>query len=513
MMRAIVMAIDNITNEILFVGSLYKNPELFIQYGSYVRSKYDFADEATKFFYDNAEIMYNTHTQTFNKTTISTYFASDIAKLNQYKKFGGYKTISKWIDLAVVEDIEKTFEILKKYSLLREYERQGFNIERIVNNKKFESLKALDVYRMIRNITDHVNTVIMTNQESEILNEDMTTMVNQNLITPDMGIHFPFPIINDTFRGIKLETMMCTGMLSNAGKSRFMFRIIANLALEKKQKVGVLLNEMTTIKMRLCLLLTCINNDEFKRLHGVNITKKEKEVALGIYHDIKGNQIKRKTDEWGEFLESAEEYQRRLCAESPEYNNVIKVAKWIEQETKGLIFAKDVSSCYDDKSLEHEIRKMNLLHGVNYFFYDTLKQDTSAMGDWAALKATTTMLSQLTRELKIFMYASCQLTDDANYIKPHELTSSQIGASKGIKHVLDSLLFFKEINNSEKQKYAYLQNNPDYGEGVPCELRDDRRYYLCVIDKNRDGDKKKIVFEVNLDLNTWNELGELVLKR
>ena len=67
--------ISNIPNEILFVGSIYKQPDLLIEYGQFVRSKYDFYDEVTRFFFDNAEIIYKTRTQTFNKTTISTYFA------------------------------------------------------------------------------------------------------------------------------------------------------------------------------------------------------------------------------------------------------------------------------------------------------------------------------------------------------------------------------------------------------------------------------------------------------
>lgn len=506
------MAVENITNEILFVGSIYKQPDLLVEYGAYIRSKYDFVDEATRFFYDNAEIMYKSHTQTFNKSTILTFFASDTTKLNQFKKYGGYKILAEWVKLAVVEDMPKTYEVLKKYSLLREYERQGFNVERILNHKKFETFSAIDIYRLIRGMTDRVHTVIMTNQESEILNSEVSDMVNQCLITPDMGIHLPFPILNDSFRGIKYSTMMCTGMLSNAGKSRFMFRILANLALIKKHKVSVLLNEMSVIRMKQCLLVTCINNDEFQKLHGVKITKREKEIALGLYHDDKGELISRQRDEWGEFIESAEDFRARLNTYSQEYRNVIKVAQWIEQETEGLIYAKDVSSCYDDKSLEHEIRKLNMVNGVKLFFYDTLKNDTSTMGDWAALKATTTMLSQLTRELDIFIYGSIQLTDEANYIKPHELTSSQIGASKGIKHVLDNLLFFKEISPAEKKKYAYLQHNEDWGEAIPCDLQEDKRYYMCIVDKNRDGDKKKLIFEVDLNLNTWNELGEMTLK-
>ena len=266
--------IANVTNEILIVGCIYKQPDLLIEYGAYIRSKYDFSDEATKFFYDNAENMYYHHTQTFNKTTINTYFASDTSKLNLFKKFGGFKTISNWIDLAVIEDMDKTFDVLKKYSLLREYQRQGFNVDKIIEHKRFDTFNALDIYRMVRGMADRVHTVILTNQESEILNTNITSMVNEHLLVPDMGIYLPFPILNDLFRGIKYKTMTCVGMLSNAGKSRFMFRILANVALVKKQKVGVLLNEMTIERMRLCLLVTVINNDEFKELHGVNITKK-----------------------------------------------------------------------------------------------------------------------------------------------------------------------------------------------------------------------------------------------
>ena len=70
-----IEVVSNITNEILLVGSIFKNPDLFIEHGHNIRSKYDFYDEATKFFYDNAEIMYQTRTQIFNRSVISTFMA------------------------------------------------------------------------------------------------------------------------------------------------------------------------------------------------------------------------------------------------------------------------------------------------------------------------------------------------------------------------------------------------------------------------------------------------------
>lgn len=505
--------IANVTNEILFVGSIYANFDLLVEYGIYIRSKYDFSDEATKYFYDNAEIIYKTRSEKPTRATIAAYFQEDIERLNQFNKYGGFKTIDKWVDLAVPDEMNKTYDLLKKYSLLREYDRKGFDVSKIMEHKNFETFKANDIYRLIRSQADRIHTIILTNQQGVVLNEGMTDMMNSCLETPDMGIPLPFPLMNDQFRGVKYKTMFCTGMLSNAGKSRFMFRLIAWLALVHKQKVYVMLNEMTIERMRLCLLTTVINNDEFKALHGVKLSKREKEIALGIYHDQYGEEIIRTKDNDGNAIESLDDYIKRVAETSKEYQGVAKIAKWIEEQTEGLIFAKDVSAAYDDKTLEFEIRKMNMTRGIRLFFYDTLKQDVMNTGDWAALKVTTTKLSELTRELNCFIYGSIQLTDDANYIKPDELTSSQISVSKTIKHVLDNLILCKEIGREERFKYQYIRYDKDFGEQIPKDLDEKKRYYIMNIDKNRDGQKCKLIYEVNLDLNTWVELGEAVRKQ
>lgn len=506
------MEVNNITNEILFVGSIYKQPDLLVEYGTYIRSKYDFADEATRFFYDHAEIIYQKHTQTFNKTTLSTYFSSDIERLNLYKKFGGYKLLSQWMNLAVCEDIGKTYEILKKYSLLREYQRRGFNVDKILSHKKFESFNADDIFRLIRATVDRVNTIIQADKEVEVVEDGIQLMLNSYIQQPDMGILTPFPIFNEMYRGLKLSSTMAIGMLSNSGKSRFMTKLVAYITLVLGQRVLLLLNEMNVEDVKKCLICTVINNPEFQELHGIKINKPEKELVLGLYKDNNNNFIYRKTNENGEYIESSDDYIRRVQSTSNEYNQVMKVAKWVESKTDKLLLAKDLSSGYDDKTLEFEIRKANMIYGVKYWCYDTFKADTSSMGDWAALKATETKLTSLAQELNMFGYLSFQLTDDAEFVKPDELTSNNIANCKQIKHDLWTLGMFKEIKKSEFNKYAYLQNNEDWGDLIVCDLSLDKRYYIFNCDKNRFGNKLKIVYEVNLDLNTWIEKGVLVRK-
>lgn len=510
-MSDISSQLRNLQNEFMLVGAIYKNPELLVEYEPHIKSKYDFDDPSTRFFYDHAVIMYKTRSQTFNQAVVTAYMTEDPERFTLYQKHKAWEAISLWMELADVDNFKNYFEIVKKYSLLREYYRNGFNVEKILNHPKFEIFTAVDIYRMIRSKADRIHTVVLTNNESEILNENLVQLLDTCLEIPDMGLELPFPIMTELFRGIRLNTMMCNAALSNSGKSRYMFVIVAYLALVLKQKVCVLLNEMSIKDMRFCLLSTVINNEYFQKLHGYKIQKNERELTLGLYRDRNGELIYRKTDEEGNYIESAEEYKKRIAEESDEYNIILQIAKWVENETDGLIFAKDVSDGYDDITLTHEIRKHNIVHGVQYFFYDTLKNDISAVGDWAALKVTVTKLFQLTTELNCFIFGSIQLTDDCNHIEPLMMSSSLIAECKAIKHVLDSLTMFKHLKKDEYSKYYWL-DEAAWGAPIKRELDLSKRYVIFVIDKNRAGDKIPLLFEIDLDKNIWKELGRVFKK-
>jgi hypothetical protein len=507
--------IKNIPNEILVVGSIYKQPELLVEYSFYLKSKYDFSDPACKFFYDNANIIFQKRTQEFSQSNINLYMAEDKERLEIYKKYGGWNTIESWMDLASIDDFKNYFDTIKKFSLLREYFRNGYSVEKIIEHSKFNIFSPEDIYRLVRTKVDRIRTVIMKDNDIQVLNANISDVIIGCLDNPDMGLPLPYPIMTDMLRGIRLKQAMCVGMLSNAGKSRFMFTIIAYISLVLKQKVMVLLNEMSISEMKYCLLVSVLNNDYFHELTGVKIEKKEKEITLGLYRGNDGEFIYRKRDENGNNIESLEDFQKRLILESQEYSKIMKVSKWIEKETEGLIYAKDVSMSYDDKSLNFEITKAHMTNSINYFFYDTLKNDTNALGEWASLIATTTKLKELANQLGIYCYGSIQLTPDAHIMQPLELNSMNIAASKGIKNILDTLFLCKEIESKDFHKYFYIDLNDDNGDwGSECQKSLDlnKRYYAFVTDKLRSGAKKNLLFSLDLNLNRWIEEGELFKK-
>lgn len=502
----------NVNNEIRFVGSVYANPELLVDYDHYVRPKYDFSDGATRFFYECAVIMYQRQIQDFSKTNIIMFMSEDAERMKTFQLYGGYKTIETWQDKLSVtkaDEVRSCFEVLKKFSLVREYERNGYNVERLVNSKKFQTMSASSVYKSVRGTVDKVNTIVMGDSEIEVLNSCVNDMVDACIDVPSQGFEIPFPILNECLMGMQKKTIMAVAALSNTGKSRLMIKLVAYATLVLKKKTLVLLNEMTVDKMRKALLTTVINNPEYKKLHGVDISKPEREIVMGQYRDRNGKFIERLRDETGKALETKEQFLQRISENSDEYHKVKQVAKWIEEQNDNLIYVKDVSSDYSDDVLEFEIRKAVITRNVELWFYDTAKNEQ--VGEWSAFKITVSKLSELCKPLNVFGYLSIQLNDETNSIEPEKMNSSCIAEAKQIKHVLDSLVMIKPISRDKYHYYSYTKPNPeDWGTSVKgCRLLPNKMYYGFVVDKNRSGNRPKLIFEADLDRNIWTELGEL----
>jgi hypothetical protein len=498
----------NIQNEILLVGSMYKNPDLYVSWGQYIRSKYDFDDEVTKFFYDCFELMYKTFAQSIDETKVNTFMSQDKERLKLYKKYGSYKIISQWISLADIEDFKNYFNIVKKYSLVREYQRNGYPVQKILQHKRFNEWTANDIYKMIRAKADKISTVILANEESVVLNENTQSAITQYLIKPQMGLEIPWNLINEMFRGCRLGKVVFNGFLSNEGKTRNLMKLMVFITLIKNEKFLLLSNEMDEEDLRSCLITTVVNNPEFKELHGIDIYKPEREIVLGQYRDDKNNFILRECDSKGNHIESKEEYIQRVEKNSKEYRQLLEIGKWIDSKKDKQIFFKDVGNDYSDQTLEFEYRKHNIVHGVKYAGYDTMKG--YGTDDWQTVKQTATKLKELMKDVKMFLWAVFQLTDDTVFTDIFQLSSNNIANAKQIKHVADMMTLGKRIPKDDYNKYQYISHF-DWGVPIPKNLDVEKTYYGWVVEKNRGGSKDKVpLFEVNLDRNTWDEVGYLI---
>lgn len=451
----------------MFIGALFSKPILYVDYASLIKSKYDFYDENTKFLYDCFELYYQTFSQEITETKINMFMSQDKDRNLRYRKIGGWNVIEKQIELTDVDDIENYFNLIKKYSLIREYGRKGFPVQKLLNYKKFDKMTAEDIVRYLRYNVDNIHTVIGGGKSAILLGENVKSKLLKWLEEPDMGEEFPFDIWTSLFRGWRKKKLVIDGMLSNEGKSRRMAKTVCYLGVKKQIPILVLVNEQDEDEWQALQLSTICNNPEY----GFNLNIPERNIILGQYND------------------------------QDQFDKVCEVADWIEKNTK--VHFVEMNQ-YSDSDLEREIKKYVLGLGVQYAFYDTLKGYKT--DQWETIKQTTTKLKDLAQELNIGCYATIQLTDDSLYTNVEDLSSMNIANAKQLKHVVDHMVLEKKIPLNLYGKY--LIKDIEFGERP---LDKNKVYYGQRIDKNRGGGKgMTLVCEVDLDLNTWTELGYLI---
>ena len=509
-----VKSISSAENEIRFIGSLFLNNDLFLEYERIIVSKYYFTDDICRTLYDWITVLY-ANEQKFNEKNIVIYANQSEDRLSFYKKMGGWKTIEDFMAISDESELKSYFQIIQKFALIRELELRDIGTEKIRSHKNFDKADANAIYNLVKKNIDKIHTRITADADIIDITDNVKFMAEEFLERPSLGTLTFLPSYNDLFRGFRGGSMMGLGFPGNAGKTRFLVKVSAYNALIKKQKSLLLLNEMTDAELKLALLTTCINNPEFQDLHGIRIEKNEKEIALGSYLDDDGNFIYRNIDNDGNYLETIQEYKKRLMMCSRQYRDVMLVAQWIEEEAiDKYLSVINVSRDYTDSALETHIRK-NARKGFEFIAYDNLKNDKMELGNWASLIKTTTVLSEVAKSENVFVYGSIQLTDSAQNTDILDLSSMDIAASKGLKTVLDILVLGREIEKEKYGRYRYIPTTEGIGEQTkfPLPLPDKGHHwklYGHMADKNRYGSKECILVQTNLNQNVHTELGVLV---
>lgn len=516
--------LQDLTSEILFIGTMYKYPGIVQKYRRYLGDE-DFSTPASRFFHTLFEKVYDTYSKTPDEVSIAGFLTGKQKILDKFNEYGGFTTIQGFMDSCNSNDVDKYFDNIKKYSLLRTYHAKGFPVMDLLNGAvnsktheitKFEDIKAKHILRILINRISKIYTNLKNTEDMQDLVENCTDYILEKLDRPQMGLEFPYPILSEVFSGIRKNQFMAWGMLSNAGKSRFLMKIIAHIAFVHDKKVLLLANEMSYEEMKECMITTILDNPEFQAKHGFKQLKPQKEIVNGIYRDQNGKIIPRETDDMGIPKMETKQFIEKLRRESPDFNLVINTTKWLEENFRKRLYIIDMGSDYSDGALQETIENAKNIDGIDYVFYDTFKADKDASGDWSKLKNTATMLKELAKELDIFIGANIQLTDDAIAVDPLSLSSMNIANAKQIKHVMDGLCLFKEIPKKDYELYGYVPVTKDpLGMNVKSNelqlLDKNKRYYVCKIDKNRSGEKPNVLFELNLNYNTWFEVGLVYL--
>ncbi|MNL03746.1 replicative DNA helicase [compost metagenome] len=460
----------------LIVGSFYSQPDLLLDYGELIKSKYDFNQPTNKFLYDSLLDLYSQHAGTdITETKINIYMNSDPERKRKYDYLKGYKYIDKLTKIVDIDEFAAYYEKLKKYSLLREFERKGFPVQKLMGRKDFEKLTNEQIIKGMEYQINTIGTVIGGVEDSVILGKNMPEKIAKWKIAPDVGIPVPFNVMNGLIRGLRGKKFNLFGMHSGCGKSRTTSKIACYLGIKLGIPVLVMANEQDEDEWDAMVISCVINNPEFgfdiqlrrKGIQGLDETK----IVTGAL-----------TEEESEVVEEA--------------------AKYIAQNSK--IYFLELTN-YDEHTLKRQIKR-HQLRGCKLCIYDTMKAPDH---DWMSFVKTADMLKEVAKDLDVPVWSTFQLTDDSLF--NDMLTSQAIANGKHIKHVADALMMAKPIARDQYDKFLiYNPNDAFVGEST-SQLDIHTTYYMVFMDKNRGGkDKDILCLEVDKGKNLWIERGYLV---
>ena len=207
--------------ELSVLGTFFKTPLLFFSYTDIIQNK-DFSDGNTRFWHVFVTDYLLTYSNEVSPALLNTFASMSTTRLQGYKKFGGYNTVKAMMDIALDEQsLMNAVQTLKKYSLLRNLVKEGFNVENIIGSNKFSSMDAEDVAALIQGKLDTIcnDSIVNINKPNDMA-KNASSFVDSFFTTPVMGLATPFNFINNYCLGLCSGDTLFWGSVSNAGKGR-----------------------------------------------------------------------------------------------------------------------------------------------------------------------------------------------------------------------------------------------------------------------------------------------------
>jgi hypothetical protein len=279
---------------------------------------------------------------------------------------------------------------------------------------------------------------------------------------------------------------------------------------------------MSREKMLSCAITTCANAPWMQKLTGCTVNIPEKRIVTGLYQVNGGNGFMyRRKNKDGEYIETVDDFRKRVETNSDEFNQVKEVLRFIESNMANKFLFKDVTSNYSDEAIVRMVNQAAITMGVDVLGYDTCKpwsgkSDKNAP-QWLQFYQTVTKFTEAIQKVKtVAGIFTAQADRGAIHTPIENISIDNIANASQIYHLLDGAYMFKHIPLMEYGRYAIKNPNSAWGEDGEESLDPAKKYASLRILKNRRNQKGDIyVFEVDLDRNLWVQLDdcELIVKK
>lgn len=232
------------------LGNLMKNPML-LEDDRFNFQKEDFIAQGESSFYviifAAISNLYNDGNEVIDTLSIDSFLSSYAKQYATFNENNGVEYLQNAVQETHERNLEYNYNKLKKYSLLRAYQKLGFDVSDIYDDaimnpreqeemmQEFEEMSVQDIIEHFEAKQIEIRNKFMV--DSQVVSEKAGTnskeLFENFKKAPDYGVSLIGDIQNTIFRGGKLKTIGMRSAPSNLGKTRIALAEATDMAIDE----------------------------------------------------------------------------------------------------------------------------------------------------------------------------------------------------------------------------------------------------------------------------------------
>lgn len=384
------------------LGSLVKKPALFME-DKYDLQDFDFDDRFHKIVFSAIKNLFYQGTEVISAVEIDLYLSNFVAQKQIFDSNNGISYVESLIKFAKVENFDYYYLQLKKYTLLRQLDAQGFDTTCYIDNNlvdpkkidemmcKFNKLTVndilVDIEKRVINLKDKFYKGV--DESEQHISDGLSKLIESLKETPEIGVPLNGNILNTICRGTRLKKLYLDSRPSGYYKTRAKLADCARISIPFYYNTESNKWENTHYNEPTLFITTELEVDEIQTMLVAYVSGVNESKILD-----------------GRFTIDEEERVKRAVG-------------YIQESNMYIVHLPN----YTTSDVVRTIKKYALIYNVGYVYFDylfitpRLLQEISSQSRGVSLRPDMvllniiTVLKDLCNELDIFLSTSTQVSD------------------------------------------------------------------------------------------------------
>ena len=407
------------------LGGLIKNPKLLSEVDKYNLSINDFPTKLEKYIFTAIYGLYYNGAKKITSLDIENYLKTNPTAINFFNSHNGIEYLQDVEDLTSEENFSYYYDKLKKFNLLSELEKKGFDvssiyIEDLTNekayevNKQFEALSTSDIIALFKKKLISLETEYASPEEVEswIASEEVDEVIASFGEIGNIGLPIQGHIYSQVINGAEKGALTVRSSASGVGKTRSAVADACYLAYPIRYNTETCQWEQNSNNEKVLFVITEQKKEQILKmiiayLTGIN----ESKFKYGIFSNEEKIRLRRAT----EIMQTFDNFY------------IVRIPNPTIELTKTLV------------------REQVVTHDIEYLFFDYIFINPALIAEFGGVRLRNdeillmlaTALKDLAIELNISVFTSTQVNaqaDNNNTIR----NESSIAGSRAIINKADN---------------------------------------------------------------------------